>query len=95
MSELINDYFDPKIYGPRYSRQIWYENYKFYGGKKVKVAFTALIREIKNKSLVSGDKTTRVTLEFDSNDKTGILNNLNELHRADELVTVVIMDKGR
>ena len=52
-----------------------------------------MIKEIKNKSLVSGDKATRVVLEFDSNKKLDILNSLNELHQADKNVTVVIMDK--
>lgn len=59
----------------------------------MKVAFEAMIKEIKNKSLVSGDKATRIVLEFDSNEKLDILNNLNELHKPDDLVTVVIMDK--
>lgn len=59
----------------------------------MKVAFEAVIKEIKNKSLVSGDKATRVVLEFDSNDALDVLNSLNELHRADRLVAVVIMDR--
>lgn len=59
----------------------------------MKVAFEAIIKEIKNKSLVSGDKATRVVLEFDSNNALDILNSLNELHRADSLVAVVIMDR--
>ena len=53
----------------------------------------ALIKEVKNKSLVSGDKSTQVILEFNSSDKTEELNNLNELQKADSLVTVVIMDE--
>ena len=61
--------------------------------KKMKVAFEAMIKEIKNKSLVSGDKATRIVLEFDSNEKLDILNNLNELHQADRNITVVIMDE--
>ena len=60
---------------------------------RLRVAFEAMIKEIKNKSLVSGDKATRVILEFDSNKKLDILNSLNELHQADKDVTVVIMDK--
>ena len=59
----------------------------------MKVAFEAMIKEIKNKSLVSGDKATRIVLEFDSNEKLDVLNNLNELHQADRNITVVIMDK--
>lgn len=60
----------------------------------MRVAFEAMIKAINNKSLVSGDKATRVILEFDSNKKLDILNSLNELHQADKNVTVVIMDKG-
>ena len=59
----------------------------------MRVAFEAMIKAINNKSLVSGDKATRVILEFDSNKKLDVLNSLNELHQADENVTVVIMDK--
>ena len=59
----------------------------------MRVAFWALIKSVMNKSLVSGDKATRVTLEFDSNDKTKELNSLNELQHADKNVMVVIMDE--
>jgi len=59
----------------------------------MKVAFEAMIKEIKNKSLVSGDRATRVILEFDSNDKTTILNDLNKLHHPDKAIMVVIMDE--
>lgn len=59
----------------------------------MKVAFDAMIKAINNKSLVSGDKTTRVILEFDSDKKLDVLNSLNELHQADKDITVVIMDK--
>jgi len=58
----------------------------------MKIAFEAQIKEIKNKSLVSGDKATRIILEFDSDEKLEVLNSLNELHRADANVCVVIMD---
>ena len=59
----------------------------------MKVAFEAMIKAINNKSLVSGDKATRVILEFDSDKKLDVLNSLNELHQADKDITVVIMDK--
>lgn len=59
----------------------------------MEIAFEALIRKIENKSLVSGDKTTRLTLDFDSNDKLDILNSLNELHYADRNIMVVLMEK--
>ena len=61
----------------------------------MRTAFEALIKEIKNKSLVSGDKATRIVLEFDSDKKLDILNSLNELHYADKNITVVIMDKDK
>jgi len=58
----------------------------------LKVAFEAMIKSIQNKSLVSGDKATRIILEFDSSDKTQVLNILNELHRADRTVAVAIAE---
>jgi hypothetical protein len=58
----------------------------------LKVAFEAMIKSIQNKSLVSGDKATRIVLEFDSSDKTQVLNILNELHRADRTVAVAIAE---
>jgi len=58
----------------------------------MKVAFEALIKSITTKSLVSGDKATRLLLEFDSNDKNKTLNNLNILQRGDRSVAVVIYD---
>lgn len=61
----------------------------------MKVAFEALIKDINNKSLVSGDKATWVKLEFESSKQTQILNKLNKLHQADKTVMVVIMDEGK
>jgi len=58
-----------------------------------RIAFEALIKGVHNKSLVSGDKATRVTLEFESTKKGEVLNALNDLHRADREVMVVIMEK--
>ena len=58
----------------------------------MKIAFEAQIKEIKNKSLVSGDKSTRIVLEFDSDNKLEVLNSLNEIHHADRSVAVVITD---
>lgn len=57
-----------------------------------RVAFEALIKDVHTKSLVSGDKATRVVLEFDSGDKTGVLNDLNDLHRADQQVMVALVE---
>jgi len=61
----------------------------------MKTTFEALIKELKSKSLVSGDKATRIVLEFDSNEKLDVLNSLNELHSADKFITVIIMDKEK
>jgi len=49
------------------------------------------VKSISSKSLVSGDKETHVTLAFDSSKALKTLNALNELHRADGLVSVVIV----
>ena len=57
-----------------------------------RVAFEALIKDVHTKSLVSGDKATRVILEFDSSDKTGVLNDLNDLHRGDQQVMVALVE---
>lgn len=60
-----------------------------------KIAFEALIKLIKTKSLVSGDKETEVTLRLQGeNVKDIVLNSLNSLQRADEMVMVVIIKKG-
>lgn len=56
------------------------------------IAFEALIKQVKTKSLVSADKSTQVMLEFNSSDETEILNALNVLQRPDSLVHVSIMD---
>jgi len=58
----------------------------------MKIAFEALVKKVSHKSLVSGDKSTEVTLQFNSSDKTKILDALNKLHRPDCLVMAVIMD---
>jgi len=58
----------------------------------MKIAFEALIKKVSHKSLVSGDKSTEVTLQFDSSNKTKILNSLNKLQVADDFVMVVIME---
>lgn len=59
-----------------------------------KVGFEALIQEVKIKSLRSGDKSVRITLEVDSpSDK--LLSSLNGLHRADRHVGVAIAEKGK
>jgi len=59
-----------------------------------RIAFEALIKDVHSKSLVSGDKATRVILEFESTKKGEVLNALNDLHRADREVMVVVMEKA-
>jgi hypothetical protein len=58
----------------------------------VTVGFEALLKSLESKSLVSGDKCTRVVLEFDSSDALQLLNDLNALHSAEKLVAVAISD---
>lgn len=57
-----------------------------------KVGFMALIKDIHSRSLVSGDKATRIVLEFDSSDKTDVLQALDELHVADKQIAVAIAE---
>jgi len=59
--------------------------------KKQAVAFEALIQEVRIKSLRSGDKSMRITLEVDS-PSDELISGLNELHRADRLVAVAIAE---
>jgi len=57
------------------------------------VTFEALIKQNAIKSLVSGDKHARLTLEFEaSNDET--IDMINRLHRADATVRVTIENNG-
>jgi len=58
----------------------------------MEVNFEALIKELKIKSLVSLDKEARIILQFQPTDD--ILNKLNQIHKPDELVKVVIKDEG-
>jgi len=60
----------------------------------MKIAFKALIKNVNNKSLVSGDKETWVTLKLqDENVKDEILNALNVLQNPQEERMIVIMDE--
>jgi len=60
---------------------------------KVKIAFRALIKNVNNKSLISGDKETWVTLRLqDENVKDEILNALNFLQDPTAERMIVIMD---
>ena len=58
------------------------------------IQFQALIKDIKSKALVSGDKSTDVLLRFDSQEETDILNALNVLQRGDTLVDVSISNES-
>ena len=53
------------------------------------VSFTALIKELNIKSLVSGDKEARLVLQFLPTDE--ILDGINRLHRADAPIAVGIV----
>lgn len=57
----------------------------------MKVAFKALVKQVNTKSLVSGDKETRLILQFKPTDD--ILNKINKLHKADDEIMVVLMDE--
>ena len=57
----------------------------------MKVAIKALIKQVTVKSLVSGDKEARLTLDFLPKDED--INILNQLHKPDDTVMVVIIDK--
>ena len=56
----------------------------------MKVAFEALIKKKSEKSLVSGDKEAELVLRFIPT--VEILDCLNRLHKADEMVRVSIED---
>lgn len=56
-----------------------------------RIAFEALIQEVHIKSLRSGDKGARITLELD-NPSDDLLSKLNELHKADRFVAVAIAE---
>jgi len=57
----------------------------------MKVAFEALIKSLTTKSLVSGDLESRLILQFLPTDD--ILNKINELHKADDSIMIVLMDE--
>ena len=54
----------------------------------MEVRFTALIKELKIKSLVSLDKEARLILQFQADNE--VLDKLNQLHKPDELVNIRI-----
>ena len=58
----------------------------------MKVAFEAQIMQNNIKSLRSMDKEARLILEY-SAENDELIANINKLHRADQIVFVVIMDE--
>ena len=56
------------------------------------VAFMALIKSVKHKSLECGEKETDVVLRFRSTEKLEELNTLNELQVADGTIMVAITE---
>lgn len=58
----------------------------------MKIAFEAQIMQNNIKSLRSLDKEARLTLEYSAEDDK-IVSGINKLHKADQMVYVVIMDK--
>lgn len=58
----------------------------------MKVAFEAQIMENKIKSLRSMDKEARLILEYKAEDNK-LISNINKLHKPDDTVYVVIMDR--
>jgi hypothetical protein len=59
-----------------------------------KVGFEALIKKVEVMSLVSGDKSARITLEIDS-PSDDLLDSVNRLHRADKMVGVALAETGK
>ncbi len=56
----------------------------------MKIAFEALIKEMKVKSLSCGEKEVDLKLQFRPEDET--VERINKLQKPDELITVVMMD---
>ena len=59
-----------------------------------KVGFEALVQEVKIKSLRTGDKSMRITLEVDS-PSDRLINGINGLHKADKLIGVAFAETER
>ena len=59
----------------------------------MKIALEALIKQLNVKSLVSGDKEARLILQFLPTDD--ILDKINRLHKADDNIMVVLMDREK
>jgi len=59
----------------------------------MKVAFKALVKQMKIRSLVSGDKEAEMILRFLPTDD--MLDSINRLHKADDEIFIVLMDKEK
>lgn len=57
----------------------------------MKVAFKALVKQLKIRSLVSGDKEAQMILQFKPTDD--MLDKINKLHKADDEIMIVLMDE--
>lgn len=57
-----------------------------------RVGFNALLQQVNVKSLKSGDRSMRLTLEVD-NPPDDLIAKIGELQRADDMVFVALMDK--
>ena len=56
-----------------------------------KIAFLALIKSVRVKSLCSGDKGAQIVLELD-NPTTETLNKINRVHIADKQIAVALAE---
>jgi len=59
--------------------------------KENKVAFLGMIKKVEIKSLVSGDKAVRVTIDFD-NPPADLIEQLNRVQKPDKQVAVAIAE---
>lgn len=57
----------------------------------MKVAFKGLIKNLNIKSLVCGEKEARLMIDFKPTDD--VLSELNKLHKPDEEVYIVVVEK--
>ena len=59
-----------------------------------KFGFEALVQEVKIKSLRTGDKSMRITLEIDS-PSDELVTKINELHKPDRFVGVAFAERPK
>jgi hypothetical protein len=56
-----------------------------------KVAFMAMLKSVVIKSLVSGDKSVRLTIDVDNPDQATI-HAINQVHQADKQIAVALAE---